>query len=208
MFIEYNLLLSDMETSGSSQTNKTEKIWIEFGNQLKSFISRRVKDISVAEDILQDVFVKIHSNIDNLKDEQKIKGWLFRIAKNCIIDYYRKKIIDSKELKDSYDYEMSEVNDAEQEIASGLLDMIKELPPIYSEALLLTEFEGIKQTELAKKIGLSASAAKNRVQRARQMIKDDLMKCCHFEFDRYGTIIDYHPITCCCCHQHHEENPA
>jgi RNA polymerase sigma-70 factor (ECF subfamily) len=206
MFIAQNLLLSDME--GSSQTNKTEKIWIEFGNQLKSFISRRVKDISVAEDILQDVFVKIHSNIDNLKDEQKIKGWLFRIAKNCIIDYYRKKIIDSKELKDSYDYEISEGNDAEQEIASGLLDMIKELPPIYSEALLLTEFEGIKQTELAKKIGLSTSAAKNRVQRARQMIKDDLMKCCHFEFDRYGTIIDYHPITCCCCHQHHEENPA
>ena len=206
MFIAQNLLLSDME--GSSQTNKTEKIWIEFGNQLKSFISRRVKDISVAEDILQDVFVKIHSNIDNLKDEQKIKGWLFRIAKNCIIDYYRKKIIDSKELKDSYDYEISEGNDAEQEIASGLLDMIKELPPIYSEALLLTEFEGIKQTELAKKIGLSTSAAKNRVQRARQMIKDDLMKCCHFEFDRFGTIIDYHPITCCCCHQYHEDNPS
>ena len=206
MFIAQNLLLSDME--GSSQTNKTEKIWIEFGNQLKSFISRRVKDISVAEDILQDVFVKIHSNIDNLKDEQKIKGWLFRIAKNCIIDYYRKKIIDSKELKDSYDYEISEGNDAEQEIASGLLDMIKELPPIYSEALLLTEFEGIKQTELAKKIGLSTSAAKNRVQRARQMIKDDLMKCCHFEFDRYGTIIGYHPITCCCCHQYHEDSPA
>lgn len=197
-----------METSGSSQTNKTEKIWKEFSNQLKSFISRRVKDNSITEDILQDVFVKIHSNIDNLKDEQKIKGWLFRIAKNSIIDYYRKRIIDSKELKGSYGYEMFEENDAEQEIASGLLDIIKELPPIYSEALLLTEFEGIKQTELAKKIGLSTSAAKNRVQRARQMIKDDLMKCCHFEFDRYGTIIDYHPITCCCCHQYHEDNPA
>lgn len=197
-----------METSGSSQTNKTEKIWKEFSNQLKSFISRRVKDNSITEDILQDVFVKIHSNIDNLKDEQKIKGWLFRIAKNSIIDYYRKRIIDSKELKDSYGYEIFEENDAEQEIASGLLDIIKELPPIYSEALLLTEFEGIKQTELAKKIGLSTSAAKNRVQRARQMIKDDLMKCCHFEFDRYGTIIDYHPITCCCCHQYHEDNPA
>ena len=197
-----------METSGSSQTNKTEKIWIEFSKQLKSFISRRVKDNSLAEDILQDVFVKIHSNIDKLKDEQKIKGWLFRIARNCIIDYYRKRIIDSKELKDSYGYEMFEENDAEQEIASGLLNIIKELQPIYSEALLLTEFEGIKQTELAKKIGLSTSAAKNRVQRARQMIKDDLMKCCHFEFDRYGTIIDYHPITCCCCHQYHEDNPA
>jgi len=186
----------------------TEKIWIEFSGQLKSFILKRVGESSLAEDILQDVFVKIHSNIDNLKEEQKIKGWLFRIARNCIIDYYRKRKIDSKELKDSYGYEMFEEKNAEQEIASGLLNMIKELPPIYSEALLLTEFEGIKQTELAKKIGLSTSAAKNRVQRARQMIKDELMKCCHFEFDRYGTIIGYHPITCCCCHQYHKDNPA
>ena len=99
-------------------------------------------------------------------------------------------------------------DESEQEIAAGLEAIAKRLPPKYSEAILLTEFEGLKQKELAEKIGLSLSAAKNRVQRARQMIKDDLMRCCHFEFDSYGTIIDYHPITCCCCHQHHEDKPA
>jgi RNA polymerase sigma-70 factor (ECF subfamily) len=197
-----------MKAHTNEQNDKTEKIWIEFSNQLKSFISRKVADTSVAEDILQEVFIKIHSNIDSLKDEQKIKAWIYQITRNSIIDYYRKRRIDTKELDDSYGYEMLTEDESEQEIASGLEDMVKELPPQYAEAILLTEFKGLKQKELANKIGLSISAAKKRVQRARQMIKDDLMKCCHFEFDRYGSIIDYHPITCCCCHQYHEDNPT
>ncbi|UCH66685.1 MAG: RNA polymerase sigma factor SigZ [Ignavibacterium sp.] len=196
-----------MEASPSNRNEKTKKIWVEFSNQLKAFIFRKVIDASVVDDILQDVFIKIHSNVHNLKEEQKIRGWIYQIARNSIIDYYRKRKIDQQGLDDSYGYEMMTDVDPDQEIASGLEDMVKELPPIYAEALLLTEFKGLKQKELANKIGLSISAVKNRVQRARQLIKDDLMRCCHFEFDKYGTIIDYHPITCCCCHQYIENNP-
>jgi RNA polymerase sigma-70 factor (ECF subfamily) len=192
----------------NQRNDKTKKIWVEFSNQLKAFISRKVTDASIADDILQDVFIKIHSNVDKLKDEQKIRGWIYQITRNSIIDHYRKRKVDQQSLDDSYGYEMTTEADPDQEIASGLEEMVKELPPIYAEALHLTEFKGLKQKELADKIGLSISAAKNRVQRARQMIKDDLMKCCHFEFDRYGTIIDYHPVTCCCCHQHHGDNSS
>ena len=63
-----------MKTHTNEQNDKTKKIWIEFSKQLKFFISRKVADTSVAEDILQEVFIKIHSNIDGLKDEQKIKA--------------------------------------------------------------------------------------------------------------------------------------
>ena len=189
-----------MDAHTNEKNEKTKKIWIEFGKQLKSFIIKRVSDASFADDILQEVFIKIHSNVDTLKDEQKIKAWIYQITRNSIVDYYRRKRLNTKELDESLGYEAFAEEESEKEIASGLKDMVNELPSKYSEALNLTEFEGLKQKELAKKIGLSVSAAKNRVQRARQMIKDDLMRCCHFEFDRYGTIIDYHPITCCCCH--------
>ena len=197
-----------MSTSRSKQNDITKKIWIDFGKQLKSFIIKRVSDASLADDILQEVFIKIHSNVETLKDDQKIKAWIYQITRNSIVDYYRRKRIDTKELDESLGYEVFMEEESEKEIALGLEDMVKELPPKYSEALHLTEFEGLKQKELATKIGLTVSAAKNRVQRARQMIKDDLMRCCHFEFDRYGTIIDYHPITCCCCHQYREDNPS
>ena len=65
-------------------------------------------------------------------------------------------------------------------------------------ALVLTEFEGLTQVEMAEELGLSVSGAKSRVQRARAMLRDDLLECCHFEFDRLGHVIDYEPRPRCC----------
>ena len=80
--------------------------------------------------------------------------------------------------------------------------MVNSLPEKYRQALLLTEFRGLKQSEMAKELGLSLSGAKSRVQRGREMLRDALLDCCHFEFDRRGHLIDYTPrIDCCrrCC---------
>ena len=70
----------------------------------------------------------------------------------------------------------------------------------YSEALLLTDYEGLSQRELATRLGLSFSSAKSRVQRAREMLRQLLLDCCHFEFDRLGRVVDYQP-RCDCCTQ-------
>jgi len=185
----------------------TEKIWETFGNRLKSYINRRISNPFLAEDILQDIFLKIHSNIDTLKDDSKIHSWIYRIARNTIIDHYRKNKIQPEDIAEFYleDKEsllvINEVaeNDYTQEVASGLREMIEALHAKYAQALLQVEFEGISQVELARKLRLSTSGVKSRVQRGRQMLKDSLMRCCHFQFDKYGTVIDYHPVTCCCC---------
>jgi hypothetical protein len=66
-----------------------------------------------------------------------------------------------------------------------------ELPPRYRDALILTEWQGMSQDELAKKVGLSVSGAKSRVQRARSQLKQLLLDCCRFEIDRRGNVIDY-----------------
>ena len=67
----------------------TEKVWYEFNAQLKLFILKRIPDEHSAEDILQDVFLKIHAHIDGLKNEEKLEGWIYQIARNAIHDYYR-----------------------------------------------------------------------------------------------------------------------
>jgi len=54
--------------------------------------------------------------------------------------------------------------------------------------------------ELAARLGISISGAKSRVQRARQKVKDMLLTCCHYEFDRRGAILEYRQ-RCCCCAQ-------
>ncbi|MBK9193209.1 MAG: hypothetical protein IPM77_17855 [Crocinitomicaceae bacterium] len=67
----------------------TEIIWKNFANDLRKFILSRVKDADVAEDILQDVFVKIHLNLGKLKSESKLNSWLFQITRNAIIDFFQ-----------------------------------------------------------------------------------------------------------------------
>ena len=185
----------------------TEKIWEDFSGRLRSFITYRVSNPSHIDDILQDVFVKIHTNIDMLKDDTKIRSWVYQIARNTIIDHYKKQSnrmddIDSITAEDEealITFDEIDAEDPAKEVASGLKDMIEALPEKYSQALLLVEFQGLSQVELAKKLNISASGAKSRVQRGRQMLRDSLMKCCHFEFDRFGTIIDIKPVCCCCC---------
>src|SRR5579884_2211278 len=69
----------------------TERIWEEFHTPLQQFIRRRVFDEDTAEDILQDVFLKIHQHMDALKDVRKLEGWIYQITRNAINDVYRSR---------------------------------------------------------------------------------------------------------------------
>ena len=178
----------------------TEKVWEEFNIGLKHFILKRVPDEPSAEDILQDVFLKIHTHIGSLKESDKLQSWIYRIARNAITDYYRTH---------KFTPDLPEVpyvpEDPFDDVISDLLPYVKELvdslPPDYRQALILTEYEGLTQRELAEKLGISVSGAKSRVQRAREKVKLMLLRCCHFQFDRLGRIIDYEPNCDCCVNQ-------
>jgi len=167
-------------------------------------------DSSLADDILQEVFIKIHENIHSIKDDTKICNWVYQIARNTINDHYRKQKMVLSDIQDVTDEELSALFDMErksenyqiEKLASGLQEIINSLPEKYAQALKLVEFEGLSQNQLAKELNISVSGAKSRVQRGRLMLKDTLMNCCHYEFDKYGTIISYHPISCCCCAKH------
>ena len=98
-----------------------------------------------------------------------------------------------------FDIQTPEDSDsAEQSLAAGLARRIDELPERYREAVRLTEIEGLTQAEMAGRLKLSLSAAKSRVQRGRQMIKQQLLECCHVEFDRCGRVLSYEERAQCC----------
>ena len=180
----------------------TERVWEEFHPKLKQFVLRRIPDEQSGEDILQDVFLKIHARIDTLRNEEKLQSWIYQIARNAIADYYREHK-DTLELSEAP--ALLEEPDADDDIVKELIPSIKamvdSLPADYREALLLTEYQGLTQRELAEKLGLSLSGAKSRVQRAREKLKTMLLDCCHFEFDRRGKVIDYQPKCGCCTNQ-------
>lgn len=185
-----------------------EYVWNEFSSGLRSFIVSRVKNESDADDILQDVFLKIHNNLQNLKDQSRIRPWVYQITRNLIADHFRSRNINytETEIPDISDFPGSSLKLMDTAV-EDLIQMMDELSPEFCEALCLTEIEGLSQKEYAERKGLSYSGAKSRVQRARIMLKDLLFKCCHYQFDRYGTVIDIQPNCCCCCdHRDKTEN--
>ena len=180
-----------------------ELIWSQFHRKLRSFIYSKVNDEALADDLLQDVFIKVHAQIGSLKDETKIQAWLYRIARNTVYDHFRRpskksdldvddlKVIDEKE-------DRSLIN----ELLNDMAVTMDEMPPDYCDVLCRTELEGMSHKEYADRVGISVTAAKTRAFRARNMLKDMLMKCCHYQFDKYGTVLDIQPAGCCCCSGH------
>ena len=171
----------------------TNEIWEDFKEPLKRFIASHVQNEYDAEDILQEIFFKVHSHIGCLKEEGKLRAWVFQIARNAVMDHYRRQKAGAQmsEIPEDIINEPVEIIDEDQDITMCLRSMINYLPEKYSQAILLSEFEGLTQRELAEKLGLSLSGAKSRVQRARKELKGILMECCQFEFDRFGNILDY-----------------
>jgi len=179
----------------------TQQVWEVFHIPLQHFIRQRVSDETTSEDVLQEVFLKIHEHIETLKDTKKLESWVYQITRNAIIDSYRRK----EKLTEPFDtpeiVKMTE-NLSEDDIVTELFPvvraMVKSLPERDRQALVLTEYQGLTQKELGERLGLSLSGAKSRVQRARDKLKQMLLDCCHFEVDRRGHVIDYQPRCQCC----------
>ncbi len=193
MFIDIIFIISFFTDKGCLQLSICINcIWEEFSVPLKRFIKKRVANDQDAEDIFQEIFIKIHSNIGSLRNDNRIHAWIYRIARNTITDYYRNQNnIETTELPGDMESSKEEELSANPEIASCLKVMIGNLPEIYKQAVLLTEFQNMTQKELSEEMGISISGAKSRVQRARKMLKEMLLDCCQLEIDRRGNIIAY-----------------
>lgn len=173
-------------------TATLEHIWHEFANKLGQFIRSRVSDPAATEDILQDVFVKIQKRLGQLKDPAKLESWIYLITRNSIIDHYRGRKV-TIEVPETLPAE-SDGQDADlEELKAAFRRMLYSLPEPYRQALVLTEFDGLTQQQLADRLSISLSGAKSRVQRGRKQLKQMLDECCTFEFDRRGKVIDCAP---------------
>ncbi len=175
-----------------------ETVYREFDAPLRRFVRSRVRDEAAAQDVLQEVYLRVHSRIHSLRDCGKLSSWLYRIARNSIVDHFHSRR-PAEELSETWPAPGDPCeDDAICELAKGLSSMVDALPKKYAEALRLALDEGLTQEEIGLRLGLSHTGAKSRVQRARGMLRDMLLECCHFELDRFGRVIDYQERCCCC----------
>jgi len=161
-------------------------VFLAYEAQLKGFVQKRVLDKDEANDILQQLYLKLYKNCEQLPDVENMKAWLYQITRNTVYDFFRESSryqpIDELELEEFAD-------DTRHDVEALVEPLISLLPEEYAEALRLSELEGISQKEIAARLGISYSGAKSRVQRGREKLKGLFIECCHLEFSHDGSIV-------------------
>lgn len=185
---------------GRSRAVDAQALWEELHEPLLGFISRRVRDRGDAEDILQEVMLRIHRRAGELRSAGAIGAWVHQIARNAITDHYRSARV-RREWPGGIDAGAAErpappeppEREPRGELTACLGPMLRRLPDAQRQALGLVEVEGVSQADAAVRLGLSASGMKSRVQRARATLRDMLVACCEVELDRRGAVMDHRP---------------
>ena len=182
--------------------------WVELAVPVRRFIARRVRDPHAAEDLAQDVMLKVRTALAGspdgpadgengggaAPDDRGMVAWIFRVARNALTDYYRsprsRLPIPLEAVAEPSHEERGEDDEAEAvaDLAACLRPMIARLPQPYRGAIELTELGGLSQVDLAARLGISVSGAKSRVQRGRQQLKAMLLDCCRIEVDGLGRV--------------------
>jgi len=176
-----------------------ESIWNEFHRELKSFIQKRVMDETIADDILQDVFLKMIDNANKIAQAKSVQHYIYAIARNATNDHFRKA-----DKRSGFEKEYSLISKEETQTLNATIadccikPLIAQLPKKYQEALTKTEFEHISQKELAEQLNISYSGAKSRVQRGKEKLKELILACCNFPSDKYGNLQPPKSRSCHC----------
>jgi RNA polymerase sigma-70 factor (ECF subfamily) len=179
----------------------TDTAWAELHTNIRGFVARRVRQPADVDDIVQQVFLRVHQALPT-RDADKLHAWIYQTTRRVIVDHYRAPAqrrevsagmaVDVVPAAQAADVTVDEHEEsALQELAACLKPLIGKLALADREALRLIEFEGVTQVEAARRLGLSVSGMKSRVQRARFHLRSALDDCCHVALDRRGGVLGY-----------------
>jgi RNA polymerase sigma-70 factor (ECF subfamily) len=150
-----------------------------------------------ADDLLQDVFLRVTRNLGTLRTTDRPEGWLFQIARNALRDSLRARQrrdgrTDTLEIDLPAETDTAGVRSSEAALAPCLTSMIGRLAEPYRTAIELTSLRGLTQAEAARHVGISFSGMKSRVQRGREHLRQMLVCCCEIDVDARGGVSDFH----------------
>ncbi|MEN7550035.1 sigma-70 family RNA polymerase sigma factor [Rapidithrix thailandica] len=172
------------------------KIWENYQSNLKSYVRKRAFNESDVNDIMQSVLIKITDYCETKNNVEYIKAWIYRITQNTIIDFYKK----SKRIS-HVDLEYLQLQDPQdgydENIYVWLHNFIDNLPTEYAVPLKLSDIEGKPQKKIAEQLGLTLTATKSRIQRARKKLREKFDECGMVEFSENQWLS--YTVTKACC---------
>lgn len=166
--------------------------WGKFESELRGFLVKQLRNPALAEDLLQDTFVKALAQGSGFCTLENPRAWLYRVARNGLIDQLRRQHRVVEDLPEELPYE-EPVQAAVDDLASCLPRALGELASEDAEAIRLCDLDGMTQADYAKAKGISLPGAKSRVQRARRRLKEHLKQTCQVRFDETGQVCCFVP---------------
>jgi RNA polymerase sigma-70 factor (ECF subfamily) len=176
-------------------------IYDQYYARVRKFILSLVRDEWVADDLIQETFLKIQNNLKSLKDPSKLSSWIFRIAYNLCQDHFRKLKRSRKEER----IDQEEMEDFKEALIQGGPDIQKELeqrqmgecvqnythllPEPLRVVLILFDTMDFNQQEIADTLGVTIENVKVRLHRARKKLRAILEEKCAFERDERNVLV-------------------
>ena len=168
----------------------TKIVWDTYGDDVKRFVFSKTKNKDVASDIVQEVFIKVHTKMATLQNAEQLKSWLFNIAKNTVLDYFKssqKEGSAEQDIVEIIDEDSLHLKDHSEE--DCLYGIVTKLPKKYRVPLFMADIKGMKQAVIADVLKLPLPTVKSQIQRARKMIAQGYMDCCGFELNDKGFLV-------------------
>lgn len=175
-----------------------EALWQETRGRLLAWVARRTASAQDAEDVVQDVFLRMHLALDRGDPIERLDAWMFQVARNAVVDRYRRAASRTppEEPPPPPDDDADELRAS---LAACLAPFVERLPAPYAEAVRWADLDGLTQAVAARRAGVSVSGMKSRVQRGRAQLRALLDECCRFDLDCRGTVVGYESRGRCGC---------
>ena len=172
------------------------EIYDQYYDRLKMFIMGLVKDEWIAEDLIQETFIRIQKNFDSVRDPSKVSSWIFRIAYNLCQDHFKstkKKNPAIAILEENLPGPFVEIQvqkELEQfEMGACVREQMNLLPELQRIVLILYDVMGFNHGEIAEILDISKENAKVRLHRARKGLKSILKEKCTFQLDERNVLV-------------------
>lgn len=170
--------------------------WTDVAARLRPFVAHRVPSNDI-DDVVQDVLVRMHRGLPDLRDGDRFSAWMFQVARSAIADATRRNARAQAEEHDFEETPAIPASDEDREVATALAGCVSlfvaRLPSPYREAITLVELEGKTAREAAEMVGISVSGMKSRVQRGRAQLRQLFERCCDIALDARGKPTDFTP---------------
>lgn len=181
-------------TSLNAMPDPAAQLLVDQHRALLAFVQSRVGDRALAEEILQDAFVRALPKLDTIRDEESTLAWFYRVLRNSVVDHHRRRARTSAAL-DAFAKEIDTHVEPMPEIAAVICRCVTELAaslePTYAEALRRIDVDGLAVKDFATEVGITPNNAGVRVHRARRALAERVARSC-------GTCAEHGCVDCTC----------